>query len=351
MDKNRMNTAVENAETILAFSAEKGVDISEDSVKVIVNTRLKLDKNEELGELESQFWLVYASLARQIHPVTLESLRAIRLKPDFLTKGAFLRFFTSKSIAHESVNAYRILGMVVMIIMLLVQIYWVIGAKLVSDINTVLPERIEALLKQKTEREKYLGEQAATSIEIAHLEGRLEELGAKLTASSMAVEKWNNIWERIVPVSTDSAIYDLDISKDYLEIKYASFALDAMQEYVLPLLYGLLGAFAFVFRDIFIEIHNKTFTQEASIKYILRLHLGALTGLAVGWFFGDEGARASFSFSSLSPLALSFLGGYAVEILFSGMDRLISSFSDDKPTPLVGKRKLATKNPSVTTSE
>jgi hypothetical protein len=36
---------------------------------------------------------------------------------------------------------------------------------------------------------------------------------------------------------------------------------------------------------------------------------------------------SNISIYSLSPLALSFLSGYSIELLFSAMDRLISTFT------------------------
>ncbi len=328
MENNRLKEALANAQLMLEYCAERGMTLPEAHVETIVTCGMQMKNDQDLGSLETKFWMVYANLARLIQPVSVESLKSVRLN-DFHAKNRLQRLLGAKSIAHESVNAYRMLGMFVLIVMLLIQIYWVIGAKLVSDISTVIPAELEALRKEKAAKEEALGEKAVFSIEIDDLEAKLIEIGSKLEASAVAVKDWNTVW-RVFKFSGDAISSSSQPSdfQDYLEVKYATFALDAMKEYVLPLLYGLLGAFAFVFRDIFTEIKDKTFTPESTIKYVLRLHLGALTGLAVGWFFGDGTTPSSFSISNLSPLALSFLAGYGVEILFSGMDRLIAAFSD-----------------------
>jgi hypothetical protein len=46
----------------------------------------------------------------------------------------------------------------------------------------------------------------------------------------------------------------------------------------------------------------------------------------VGWFFGNDGS-STVNISSLSPLALAFLAGYNVDLIFASMDMLIESIS------------------------
>jgi hypothetical protein len=107
-----------------------------------------------------------------------------------------------------------------------------------------------------------------------------------------------------------------------------------IQTYVLPLFYGLLGSCAFVLRQLGLEIRGRTFRRELGITYWLHIFLGALSGLAVGWFLRPEGATEGL-IRGLTPFALSFLAGYSVEVLFSAMDRLVAAFGSartDKET-------------------
>ena len=50
-----------------------------------------------------------------------------------------------------------------------------------------------------------------------------------------------------------------------------------------------------------------------------------LGGLAVGWFVTPE--QSSGAFMALSPLAMAFLAGYSIELLFTAMDTLIGAFA------------------------
>jgi hypothetical protein len=88
-----------------------------------------------------------------------------------------------------------------------------------------------------------------------------------------------------------------------------------------------LGAFVFILRKLAAKVKKITYTKESNINYGLRLHLGALAGLAIGWFATPENSM-SWTFSSLSPLAIAFLAGYGVELLFTIMDRLINPTRD-----------------------
>jgi hypothetical protein len=99
-----------------------------------------------------------------------------------------------------------------------------------------------------------------------------------------------------------------------------------LSQYVLPLLYGLLGALAYILRTLSREIQNVTFTRGSEIRYSLRWPLGMLGGVTVGLFFDPTNLTG---FSAITPLGLAFLAGYGVELLFTGLDRMVSAFTGE----------------------
>jgi hypothetical protein len=109
--------------------------------------------------------------------------------------------------------------------------------------------------------------------------------------------------------------------------------LAVLSQYLLPLLYGLIGSLAYILRTLSSEIHNVTFTRGSEIRYALRWPLGMLGGVTVGLFFDP----ADFSgFAAITPLGLAFLAGYGVELLFTGLDRMVSAFTGEgaeRPRP------------------
>jgi hypothetical protein len=117
----------------------------------------------------------------------------------------------------------------------------------------------------------------------------------------------------------------------------ATLFLSVVQNYVMPVLFGLLGACVFVLRTINQKIEAFTFTPGSLPRYRARLVLGAVAGPAIGWFFTADGKLLAVApdgltgaglTSHLSQIALAFVAGYAVEILFSLLDKIILVFRD-----------------------
>ena len=105
-------------------------------------------------------------------------------------------------------------------------------------------------------------------------------------------------------------------------------ALAVFSQYVLPLLYGLLGSLAYILRTLSSEIQNVTFTRGSEIRYSLRWPLGMLGGVTVGLFFDPADLTG---LAAITPLGLAFLAGYGVELLFAGLDRMVSAFTGEGP--------------------
>jgi hypothetical protein len=98
--------------------------------------------------------------------------------------------------------------------------------------------------------------------------------------------------------------------------------------YLLPMLYGLLGACAFVLRKLSDEIDKLSYANDARVRYSLRLNIGLLSGLAVGWFIKPGVGETALV--SLSPLALAFVAGYGSDLFFVALDKIVQAFA---PTP------------------
>ena len=103
-----------------------------------------------------------------------------------------------------------------------------------------------------------------------------------------------------------------------------SSVLALFNQYLLPLLYGLLGSLAYILRTLTREIHDVTYTRNSNVRYRLRWPLGVLAGVTIGWFFNPETLELA---GTITPLGLAFLAGYSVELLFVGLDRIISAFT------------------------
>jgi 4-amino-4-deoxy-L-arabinose transferase-like glycosyltransferase len=102
--------------------------------------------------------------------------------------------------------------------------------------------------------------------------------------------------------------------------------LNVVSGYVLPVLMGLLGSMAYVLRRYLRSVGDRLLTPRDLREYIVRLVLGTVFGVAIGFFTTAENVFAN-PVSSLGAPALAFLAGYGVEVVFRLLDGLADQFS------------------------
>jgi len=73
------------------------------------------------------------------------------------------------------------------------------------------------------------------------------------------------------------------------------------------------------------SISSVTYAHDVRITYWMRLNVGALAGLAVGWFINGNSPVLP-GFAGLSPLALAFVAGYAFDPFFNALDKVAATF-------------------------
>jgi hypothetical protein len=99
--------------------------------------------------------------------------------------------------------------------------------------------------------------------------------------------------------------------------KSATILTGAVASSILPVLYALLGAGAYVLRRLECQLRSHTFISEAHSP---RFITAAIAGTVVGLFNFGQGV-------SVSPLAIAFLSGYAVDVFFKFLETLIQALS------------------------
>ncbi len=90
---------------------------------------------------------------------------------------------------------------------------------------------------------------------------------------------------------------------------------------LLPVLYALLGTCAYLLRTFEDQMSSRTFTPSVanSARFVIAAIGGAVVGLFNNFTIGTQ--------ASLSPLALAFLVGYAVDVFFTFLEGLLKAFS------------------------
>jgi len=97
-----------------------------------------------------------------------------------------------------------------------------------------------------------------------------------------------------------------------------------LSTWILPFLTGLLGAAVFLLRDS-MSPYSASFDKP---RIVVRLAIGGVAGIIIGWFWTPTSLmETELSKASSLPLALAFLVGYSIDILFSALERMRSSLT------------------------
>lgn len=325
---------LDNANTMLSYIVDRGLELDPKHLEVIVESKDRYRSKKWTKETEIKFYMTYMELTKIIKPVTVDSLASSR--PTNLQKvGRIGQFFgrkTKGSLSKRSTTGYTICTVVCMFLLLGVQIYFYLGSTRLDSIAESEEESSKAF-KRMCELGVILqnnNDMGYTS-EFEDCQSMLEEYDHRKLANIELLEPWVQNLRRL---SFNTTLFTDTIAKSDVRITQAHTAI--IQEaksyrlilgvYILPLLYGIIGGFTFVLRELTSEIKDLTFSTGSNIKYILRILLGAIAGLAIGLFWGDIQNVQQFGITSLSPMLLAFLGGYCVEYLLQFLERIATSF-------------------------
>jgi hypothetical protein len=108
------------------------------------------------------------------------------------------------------------------------------------------------------------------------------------------------------------------------EVRDARTALYMITSYLLPMLYGALGALVWALRSMIVELEVGAIGFLTTLRMRTRLILGMVFGFSASTLMPD----GYFSIPREGALAFCFLAGYGVDVAFSLLDHLISSFGE-----------------------
>lgn len=142
---------------------------------------------------------------------------------------------------------------------------------------------------------------------------------------------------------TDYAKAAADRMRVYHQVRYlaqnvigdVAFYYAALSSCILPVMYALLGAAAFFLRSFERRVSTRTYTASAADS--TRFLVAAIGGTVVGLFSNFAG-NVEFK---VSPLALAFLVGYAVDMFYAFLENLIQSLTKTV-LPSGTERKVST---------
>lgn len=183
--------------------------------------------------------------------------------------------------------------------------------------------------------------------QIQGLEAEKQGLIAQLVPAGEIVNQWREDKQRLTDeMNTLLRQQQADARRESSRQAQLAgeFVLVILQSYLLPLLYGILGASTSVLRTLSKQVENVLYSEGAKIQHLLRIALGALSGIMVGWFSFLLPSESTNFLGSVSPLALAFLVGYNIELFFSLMDVALNKVNEarernapitDQPQPVI----------------
>jgi hypothetical protein len=349
-----LNRALENTFKMMDYATHRGIALDIKAVEKVVAAGKAVRENTITDTQEVAFWASASEISKAITPVTIDSLNAT------LPRKRRWSGWSAKSFAATAAARYRVVTVITLIALLLFQIYWLIGATVLTDLKEIRaklekiepdydstkqlleelqtanrPEDQAQIRKLKSESNsidsRILIERvsAATNFEVL----RNWNIGKSLLLWSSSSQKiaWSQTNEA---QSNDKSVFFLWVftTENVVEMQTAQIILTALIRYILPILYGTLGAATYIARILSNDIKEATYSLDSKIRYQLRFALGAVAGFSIAWFTSDvKQAENVGIFQSLSPLALAFLAGYSVDLLFSLLDRLVVAFSGPEP--------------------
>lgn len=334
---------VDGALLLLSYAARAALAVDEQVARTVARSAELLGQDKLAGDELARFYSALEKLAATAAPVTVAGLRAAA--PVHPPRG--LRRWLGRKPRSDSqiaVSWYWRGTMLGLLLLVVIQIHWVVGSVAMESLQKGQDERTRLAHELNLTKEK-LGAAARSNAEFVQMESAKLTVQGRIAAYSQILLTWNNVWTEawrackrlwalISFAPPDAAPARADRQDDTLAasgeadaslattLARTRFILLALQTYMLPLLYGLLGACTYVLRTLSRDVKALTYTPDSHVRYKIRLVLGTLSGLAITWFF-EPGVDAL----KLSPLALAFLAGYSVEILFAAMDRFVGAFS------------------------
>jgi hypothetical protein len=302
-DADDLCIQIANARRLLRQANRKGIHVPDDVVSVVF-TASEVEAAGQLdAALKTKFWNAYSVLQNITEP-------------------------TDRARRH-----YRLVFYVTLILLLVTQCYFMVGVG-TRDQILQLREQAFTLSGQLVAVQGNARIANSTAAEAAQQGEKV--IAERIKQNGKDILAYHHLATWLMPFAGGASD---EFIRQSLRLATLDLVLNFLGKYVLPALYGLLGACAFVLRQLSDEIGKLRFAHDRQVQYTLRLNIGLLGGLAVGWFVSPgEGASVV---ANLSPLALAFVAGYGSDLLFALLDRIVGAFvakRDDAAGEMIEER-------------
>ena len=343
--------AIGDAESLLHYAAQAGIDLPEEIVKPILVARVKMDESPLDATVVAAFLAAYAKLAARLAPVTADTVCVSNSKMGSALRANFW-------------GAIVTTGLVVVFSLLLF---------ITSSISKDISDGIATANNLAALARAHVGAPApgsygnapcapatkAADPEIVYtapfnVEGMIVELQSLAATirdihTSAIKLNWFVLFSEVNPAEPPKPPMGdpqdaLQLQPSLIDLRAAAFCkintyqyvrnfaqnvradsvliYGSIATYVLPVLLALLGALAFNLRDYTLRVKARTYhvSHGSSARIIVAVIAGAIISLFSGFA----------QVINLAPLPAAFLVGYGVEIFFAFLDKMLVAFGATK---------------------
>lgn len=340
VDPAHFKDTLEDAEHLLKYAAEIGIEIDGPTRDAILEARATF--NAAWDETTAAHLLAALTrLASRLKPVTAESLKASK---DGESSATGRRYWVIAIVLAVLIIPYSLASYVTSSISDSIRKDIATANDLAVKLTTQVPtpelppglNRSDVVTELQTFASTIRGIDSRASqlnwFILRKIKDPFEELrpgAAKDPAKSQEMAK--ELKEKLqlpVPLPNDLSMVSADRISVYQDVRYygqsvvddVSMWYSAFATCILPVLYALLGTCVYLVRTFEQEMSSRTFMPSHADFH--RFLIAGIAGAVVG-FFSNFAINTG---TSVSPLAVAFLAGYAVDVFFAFLDGLMQAF-------------------------
>jgi hypothetical protein len=336
--------ALATAEVLLRYAAENVKELPRATVATICGALDAQQANTWDEARATEFWCAFNALCELVKPATVDTLTIAAAPAPPSRWTTWFRPAKSVSLSQRTATSYRYLLIMLLGVSVVLGFLVSTTSGLSIDVEKLIAQNEELTGKLRAETDQLEAEVGTKDFEhapekqkaaIASIQPMLKQQGYLLDqllqknlmmtklmmfglGKSFAAGNFvpaRNI-DEVREAIRNYEIARTDVAGDRLN---AQVAVGVLTSTVLPIVLGIMGACAYVVRLISEQIKDATFSTTSPIRHQVRVALGGLAGVVIG--FGGVVTQIG-----LSSAALAFIAGYAVEPVFATLDGIAEKF-------------------------
>jgi hypothetical protein len=338
---DQLELALKNAEYLLSYAVEAAIEVEPDVAQRIISAR-RVGEAVWDGPEAGALVAAITKLAAKLHPVTAETLRACREEArDAINSCKRIVYWLAAFIIPLSMISFIYTGISNSI---------TADVKTANDLAVTLHTQLDTWAPAAGTQSPPTGslsqlQQFAVTIRAIYGHGRQlnwfvlnicwDPYAGKSADNKPADNSYADMQIKVDPPLTTIAAMQKEadrLTKVYQDVRlFATNVQDAtaivwgaVSTCILPVLYALLGACAYVLRVFSQQTEARTFAPSYATpaRFIIAAIGGGVVGLFSNFTIGQG--------ISLSPLAMAFLIGYAADIFFSFLEGAMQNLRPSK---------------------